>query len=356
MLEIISKSYSTHEKVIFYESIANLLEWWVTLVSALKGFSKRLMPSRFKEIIENTIFFVESGDAMNRAMRKIPVFYGEKEIAIVESWEQTGMLSTSFWAIARELRMQEELKKKIEWALTYPFIIFFFLILALMVVMVYVIPQIMPIISEMATEIPWSTRSLVATSNFLKGNIFSIIVFFTAFGLIFSGFVHTPSGKKWFDGQKITFPILGKVYKNYTVVQLMDTFSLLMLSGVSILTTLKLTGSSSGNSIVALMFSRIAEDVSKWKKITEGFQSADPYGMIFSSDIVQMFESAERTSTVALTSRKIGEQYRKEVDSSLAIMVKYIEPIALLSAWIFVLWFAIAIFSAIMQVVTISWN
>lgn len=69
-----------------------------------------------------------------------------------------------------------------------------------------------------------------------------------------------------------------------------------------------------------------------------------------------MIESAEKTSTVHQISKKISEQYRREVDASLAIMVKLIEPIALLMAGVFVMWFAIAIFSSIMQVVDVSGN
>jgi len=64
---------------------------------------------------------------MNVAMRKIPNFYREKEIAIIESGEQTGMLRTTFEAIAREMRMQEELRRKVIGSLTYPFIIMLFL-------------------------------------------------------------------------------------------------------------------------------------------------------------------------------------------------------------------------------------
>jgi type II secretory pathway component PulF len=112
---------------------------------------------------------------MNTAMRKIPNFYGEKEIAIVESGEQTGMMKTTFEAIAGEMRMQEELRRKVTGALAYPFIIMLFLGLALIVVMVYVIPQIMPIIAEMTTDIPWSTRSLIAVSDFLSNNILILI-------------------------------------------------------------------------------------------------------------------------------------------------------------------------------------
>ncbi len=55
-------------------------------------------------------------------------------------------------------------------------------------------------------------------------------------------------------------------------------------------------------------------------------------GKFFSSDIIQMIESAERTSTIDTISLRISDQYRREVDSSLAVMVKLIEPIALLLA------------------------
>ncbi len=355
MFNILSHSYPLWDKVLFYESISNLLEWWVTLLAWLKWLADRLDNGAFRDVVENTIFFLESGDALNVAMRKIPGFYGDKEIAIIESGEQTWMMSITFAAIAKELRMQEDLRRKIVWALAYPFIIFGFLILAIIVVMIYVIPQIMPMIFEMTTDIPWSTRSLIAISDFTENNIWYIVLFSCAMGLFFYGYVSTISGKKWLDTSKIKFPLIGKVYKNYMIVQVMDTFALLMSSWVSILKSLKLTWVSSWNAIVTLMFESIARDVSAGKKIAESFKEADPYRILFTSDIIQMIESAERTSTLDSTARKIGEQYRREVDSSLAIMVKFIEPIALLWAWVFVLWFAVAIFSAIMQVVAVSW-
>jgi type II secretory pathway component PulF len=60
--------------------------------------------------------------------------------------------------------------------------------------------------------------------------------------------------------------------------------------------------------------------------------SVDPKSKIFTSDIIQMIESAEQTSTIHLVTEKISEQYRREVDASLAVMVKFIEPVALLLA------------------------
>lgn len=52
----------------------------------------------------------------------------------------------------------------------------------------------------------------------------------------------------------------------------------------------------------------------------------------FTPDIIQMIESAERTSTIGSITDKIAVQYRREVDFALGNMVKYIEPLALLLA------------------------
>lgn len=167
---------------------------------------------------------------MNVAMRKIPNFYSQKEIAIVEAGEQTGMMRVTFNAIANELRMEEDLRRKVISAMIYPIIIIFFLLLALIVVMVYVIPQIIPVITETGTAIPWSTRSLVAVSDFFRENILLLIGLFVAFGFSFQGYVSSPSGRKWLDKEKIFVPLIGKVYRNYMVVQVMATFHLLMSS------------------------------------------------------------------------------------------------------------------------------
>lgn len=163
-------------------------------------------------------------------MRKIPDFYGEKEIAIVESGEQTGMMQKTFSEIATEMRMQEDLRRKVIGALAYPFIILFFLILALIVVMTYVIPQIMPIITEMTTDIPWSTRSLVAVSEFFSHNIIYILLGILALGLLTYGYANTEPGRRFFDREKLFVPLIGKIYRNYIIVQVMSTFHLLSSS------------------------------------------------------------------------------------------------------------------------------
>jgi type II secretory pathway component PulF len=164
---------------------------------------------------------------VNVAMRKLPDFFDEKEISIVESGEQTGMIQESFLAIASDLRGQEELKNKIVSAMTYPVIIILFLILAISIVMIYVIPQLMPIIGGMSDDLPFTTRALIGTSSFLQDNFLFIFIALAGFILISVGFSRTEYGAEIIDREKIMLPITGPVYKNYLIVRTMSTFHLL---------------------------------------------------------------------------------------------------------------------------------
>lgn len=109
-------------------------------------------------------------------MRKLPDFFDEQEIAIVESGEQTGMIQKAFLSIAEDLRAQEDLHNKIVSAMTYPLIILVFLSIALMIVFIYVIPQLLPILTGTIEDLPWSTRSLIATSTFFRENFLFILL------------------------------------------------------------------------------------------------------------------------------------------------------------------------------------
>jgi len=122
-----SSNISLSDKILFFESISNLLDGGVSLIASISSFTERINNGKFKSILQNTVFFLQSGDSLSTAMRKVPDFYTQKEIAIIESGEQTGMLKETFLAIAKDLRNQEDLRRKIANAMAYPVIILFFL-------------------------------------------------------------------------------------------------------------------------------------------------------------------------------------------------------------------------------------
>jgi type II secretory pathway component PulF len=84
--------------------------------------------------------------------------------------------------------------------------------------------------------------------------------------------------------------------------------------------------------IIKKLFNTLSDDISHGSKISGAMLERDATHTFFTPDIIQMIESAERTSTIGNITDKIAVQYKREVDMALANMVKYIEPVALLLA------------------------
>ncbi len=134
------------------------------------------------------------------------------------------------------------------------------------------------------------------------------------------------------------------------MVRITGMFSLLLSSGIPIVRTLRLTGEASENVVSEEILEDVAKRVEQGDRIAESIEGADPDHTIFPRDFVQLVAAGERTSTINKVAERSSAQYKREVDMSVQMLVKFVEPLAIIFASVFVLWFAIAIFAAIIQI------
>lgn len=341
---------SIKEKALFYEHLANMVDGGVPVIAALHSFLDKNRNVKMEVEIMNLLVFVESGDSFSIAMKKLPGIFDKREVAIIEAGEQSGTMQHSFVNLANELRNQEELKSKVKGALTYPFIIVLFLVGAVMTIMTYIIPKLEPLFTSTGVELPFATRSLISTSRFIQGNFWGIIILMIVAILVFQAYAKSATGRRSLDILYLKIPVIGAVYRNYIIVRIASTLSLLLESGIPIIRTLGLTGESANNVLFQEKIEAISKNVQNGKKIAESIEESDPEFQVFTQDFYQIIGAGERTSTINKVCRKLATQYTREVDSSIAVLVRFIEPLAILIAGIFVLWFAFGIFSAVLKI------
>jgi len=352
---ILFKRVSDIEKFNFYEYLSVMIDAWVSISDILDSFIEKTDNPFFREKIKELKAFVASWDYISKAMRKIPQIFDSWEVSIIESGETTWKLVEALQKLSDDLKRVYELKQKIKWAMTYPIMIFLFLILAVIIVLTYVIPKILPLFESANIELPVATRALVATSDFLINNYSYII--FVIFALIVA-FVWYRTTNEWrnkINNILLKTPLIWDVYRNYVLANVSSSLGSLVGSGISIIKALKLTWKSSGSSLYEHLFDQIITKVSNWQKIVEAMEEIDKDRIYFPIDFIQMLSVWERTAKIEQICRKINIRYLREVDQSLNNMTKWIEPIAIFFAAGFVLWFAFAIFGAILKVTDVVW-
>ncbi|NDK08724.1 hypothetical protein EOM39_05800 [Candidatus Gracilibacteria bacterium] len=344
------KKVSLMDKCNFFDYMGMMLEGGVTIGEALNSVSNKIKNQFFLSKINELKMYISSGDSFSKSMKKIPMIFSTSEIAIVESGETTGDLPSTFLKLSEDLKKIHNLHLKIKGALTYPLIIFLFLIAAVLIVLTYVIPAILPVFETSGVELPFATVLLVGVSNFIRNNAISLIIFMIIIIIGLKFYKNTYKGKIVISSFILNFPIVGNIYRNYLLSVFASNLGTLISSGIPIINSLRLTSKSINNVEYEKLILDIADKVSKGSKITEAMQDSDKNGFYFTPDFIQLFSVGEKTASIDVVTKKISTQYTIEVDNSLGSLTKWIEPIAILIAGFFVVWFAFAIFGAILKV------
>lgn len=346
---IISKKISTVDKYNFFEYLSVMIDWWVWISEALLSVSSKISSPYFRQKIKELETYISSWDSFSKAMKKMPQVFEASEISIIESWEAIWQLSESFMKLSNDLKKSHELKNKIKWAMTYPIIIFAFLFVALIIVLTWVIPAMMPLFADSWTELPFATKSLVVTSDFVIDNIFLIVLLIASVCIGIAIYYNTPKWRENIELFIFNLPWIWTIYKNYILANIASSLSTLVWSWIWILKALTLVGKSTKSIVYENIFEDIITRVAKWEWIVKSIEEVDKEHEFFPPDYTQMLYVWEKTANIDSISKRIWEQYEKEVDYSLARLTKWIEPLAILIAWIFVCWFAFAIFGGIQE-------
>lgn len=344
------KKVSLVDKYNFYDYVWVMIEWWVSISEALSSIWKKVKNPYFINKIEELKMYISSWDSFSRAMKKIPQIFETSEIAIIEAWETTGSLSTVLLKLSEEIKKIHNLRLKVKWALTYPTIIFIFLFIAVLIVLTYVIPAIKPVFDTTGVELPMATLMLIKTSDFIKNNFLSLVFLFISLFIGFSFYKNTNKWKIMISNFLLTLPLVWSVYRNYILSIFSSNLGSLIWAWVPVVKALSLVSKSINNLEYQNIIITISESVAKWNRITDSMQEFDKKWYYFTPDFIQLFAVWEKTASIEQVTKKISEQYSKEVDYSLWSLTKWIEPIAILVAWWFVVWFAFAIFWAILKV------
>lgn len=346
----IFKKVSLVDKYNFFDYIWIMIEWWVSITETLSSIWKKIKNKYFLSKIEELRMYISSWDSFSRAMKKVPHVFETSEIAIVEAWETTWNLSVVLLKLSEDIKKIYNLQLKIKASLTYPIIIFVFLIVAVLIVLTYVIPAIIPIFDTSGVELPFATIMLINTSDFIRNNYIALTFLIIGLAFWFLMYKNTLKWKIAISSFIMNTPLIWVVYKNYILSIFASNFWALIWAWVPVIKALNLVSKSIVNIEYQNLIMSISEKVSKWSRITESMQEVDSEWFYFPSDFIQLFTVWEKTASIEQITKKINDQYSREVDHALWNLTKWIEPIAILVAWLFVIWFAFAIFWAILKV------
>jgi type IV pilus assembly protein PilC len=323
----IFQKIKTKELTIFYRQLAVLFEANISPLESLRILGEQMKNQLFKELIFEIDKNIKGGETLSQAMGKHPKVFSPFYVNIVAAGEATGKLHEVLRYLADHAEREYNLNGKVRGAFTYPAVIFSLFIVVGALMMIYVVPQLTSMLSEIGTDLPFTTKVLIWTSNFLKKWILLVILFVIGAVIGFLKFSKTDKGIFIIDTVKLNIPVFKVLFQKIYLARFAENFKTLLVGGIPILRALEITAKVIGNKIYEKIVNEAREKVKVGESITSAFSG---YPKQIAPMVTQMIGVGEKTAQLDVILEKVALFYQQEVDRAVNNMTQLIEPIMIL--------------------------
>lgn len=309
--------------VMFSKELAILISSGVSLVEALKIQYEQEESPFFRDQIAAIADMVEDGDSFSNALSRFPNTFSGFYINIVRSGEVSGKMQESLLHLADYVEKNYMLGAKVKNAMLYPCVILFGFTLVGIGMMVFVVPQLVGIFRENQMELPLPTKILIAVSDFLVNNFLLFIALLIFFVIFVRRWMKTPSGKSKVDVILLSLPPFNDLFKKFYLARFAENLSMLIGSGVNIVSALQISGDVAGNDVYRKIIYNSMEDVKIGGSIAYAFENSK----FVSPMVAKMLKIGEKTGKIDAVLKDVASFYTKEVDIAVDGLTAVIEPI-----------------------------
>lgn len=282
---------------------------------------------RFQKMLEQIAFDVNRGKSLSEAFEIYRDVVGIMILNLIRIGEETGQLELTLKRAAEFLKRTTSLKKKAKSALIYPSFAFFAVMGAMLVWMIYVLPQMTELFKEMDVELPALTIFMMGLSSFLADYIGYMLLAIILFVIVFK-IAHSRNKKLRLLTDKLVLriPVIKQIVSGFNIAFISEYLRLALISGVPLFSALETLNNNISNEIYKEALEDVTIDVSKGSALSASFKKTK----IFSSFTIRMMSVGEAAGTLDSQLDIISKYYYEKVDFFAENIGKVIEPVVLI--------------------------
>jgi len=309
--------------VLFTEELSELLGAGLQLEPALRAMENREELGKLKSLTTRIRIEVRDGMSFSDALRKTSPSFGDLYCSLAKAGEVSGALSTILKRQASYLTAIQDLQGKVKMALIYPSFLIASGIAVVVLFITFLIPQLMGLLDNTNSEMPWIGQLMIDVSNFITSTwwiILSLIIF-AVFGSVY--YIKKPENHEWWDETKLKIPLFGKVLKTRFFVQFLETLANLVGNGLPLLRALELGREATPNLFLKKIISKIIDYVGDGASLSRTMKRVG----FFPPLLLDMVAVGEQTGQIGESLERAAARYDKELEKDIARISALIQPV-----------------------------
>lgn len=340
LARLLGRRVKLDELIMFCRQMHALTRSGIPLMRAINGLADATASPRLSQILTQVARSLTQGTTLSTAMRAHPDAFNDLFVSMIRMGETTGRLDSAFQQLIGHLEREKDTRKRLSAATRYPLFVSVSITLAMLTVTFKVIPAFSGVFASLGAELPWPTRVLIGTSNFLLASWPYLLVLIS---LAVYGVIHwkrTPKGEVHWDHGLLKLPLLGRLFERIALGRFARPFAMMLDAGVPMLQALQVSSRTVGNRYIGRGIEQMVTGIERGESL---LTTASASGL-FNPLILQMIAVGEETGNVADLLVDIADFYDQEVDYDLKRMTELLEPILLAFMGIMVVILVLGVF------------
>jgi MSHA biogenesis protein MshG len=334
------KKVSSMDVQLFSRQLYTLLKAGVPIMRGLAGLQESAISPAFGRVIKDVRESLDAGRELSAAMARHPAVFTPFYLSMVRVGEMTGRLDEVFLRLFDHLEFDRDMRARVKSATRYPSFVIVAMIIAMVIVNMFVIPQFVKVFATFHAELPLMTRILIGTSAFMVAYWPLLLALTIGAIAAFRAWLRTVRGRYTWDRYKLRFPIAGKIILKGTMARFARSFALSSTSGVPIVQALTVVSQTVDNAYLCARVEQMRDGVERGDSILRTSVTAG----VFTPVVLQMIAVGEESGSLDDLMDEIAQMYEREVDYELKTLSAQIEPILIAFLGVMVLVLALGIF------------
>lgn len=329
---------STSDLSLMTRQLATLLAAGIPVEESLRGVSEQTEKDKVRELVIGVRAKVLEGYGLAQAMAQYPNAFPELYRATVGSGEQTGRLDLVLEKLADYTENQQHTKQKVQQALIYPLIMIIVSTAIISFLLTFVVPKIIEVFTSSGQSLPPMTRVLINLSIFVKAyGLYTLIALILAL-IAFKRSLNNIKVKTAWHRFLLRLPIVSYLVRTINVARYIHTFAILFAAGVSVLETMRVSGSLVTNLVMRQAFDTATVRVREGSGINEALKETRFINPMAIHLIASGEKSGQLSNMMERAANHLDSEVKRLIDTSLTLL----EPIVILLMGAVVLFIVLA--------------
>lgn len=266
---------------------------------------------------------VGAGESLSGALSRFPRTFSELYRGLVAVGAESGQLGGVLSRLADYLEARQALRQKFAAALIYPALVTVIALAVIATLLLYVVPQIVAVYEQSRQTLPWLTRALIASSDFLRATGWYWLGLFALLAIAAALLLRQERWRERWQALLLASPVVGTVLRGLDTARFASTLAILTGSGAPLLRALE----TAAGVIWARPIRRAAQAASAHVREGVSLARALASQRVFPALLVHLVANGEQSGQLPAMLERAAREQDADVERRLTWLAALVQPV-----------------------------